>query len=306
MSVLKTTTFCIVFGVLGLLWTQTALAEAPAERDVTSDAWFRSDRTTNLVAVILFTSVTLMMLVRARRGKRSFIRPISGLDEIEKAVGRAAEMGRPINYVPGLSAVSDPATVASLSILSKVAYRSARLHTRIFVPNFSPITFPVTRSILKDAYTQAGRSEFFNPDDVVYFTSRHMTYTMAVVGMMTREKIATNFLIGHFYSESLILAETGASLGAKQIGACDSVTQLPFFITTCDYTIIGEELFAASAIISDDSMIQATIAAHDIFKALVVGLILLATLLALLSVLDVSAATDMLGTFITTLKGAKG
>jgi hypothetical protein len=116
---------------------------------------------------------------------------------------------------------------------------------------------------------------------------------MAVVGMMVRERIATSFLIGHFFSESLILAETGAAIGALQIGGCDSVTQLPFFITTCDYTLIGEELFAAGALMSDDPVSRSAIKAHDWFKFIAILLIILGLILGLLDVAGVSGAREL-------------
>jgi hypothetical protein len=260
--------------------TANVAAEETPARHAEGATWFREKRAVNLGAVVLFSAAFFWLMVRSRRGKTSYVRPIAGLEAIGDAVGRAAEMGRPIAYIPGLSDVSDPATAASMSILSEVAHRAARLRCPVNVPNFSPLTFPVARVVVKDAFVRAGRGEDFSPDDVAYLTSRHMTYTMAVVGMLTRKKVAANFLIGHFYSESLILAETGASVGARQIGGCDSVSQLPFFITTCDYTLIGEELFAAGALMSGDPVSRSTIAANDWLKAgagalLVVGLVLM-------------------------------
>lgn len=255
-------------------------------------AWFRPERAVNLGAVLVFTSLFFIFAYRSKKGRAVYIRPIAGLEALGDAVGRAAEMGRPVSYIPGLSDVSDPATAASLAILSKVAHRAAKLQCRINVPNFSPLTFPVARTVVKDAFTRAGRSEDYNPDDVAYLTSRHMTYTMAVVGMLTRKKVAANLLIGHFYSESLILAETGAAVGAKQIGGCDSVSQLPFFITTCDYTLIGEELFAAGALISGDPVSRSTIVAQDWFKAGVIALLLIGFGLMLMDALGVSGAAE--------------
>jgi hypothetical protein len=267
----------------------SAAAETPAHR-TDGGTWFREKRAVNLGAVMLFSAAFFWLMVRSRRGKTAYIRPIAGLEALGDAVGRAAEMGRPIAYIPGLSDVSDPATAASLSILSQVAYRAARLKCGVNVPNFSPLTFPVSRIVVKDAFVRAGRGEDFNPDDIVYLTSRHMTYTTAVVGMLTRKKIAANFLIGHFYSESLILAETGASVGARQIGGCDSVSQLPFFITTCDYTLIGEELFAAGALLSGDPVNRSTIVANDWLKAGAGALLLIGLALMLLDALGVDGA----------------
>ena len=48
--------------------------------------------------------------------------------------------------------------------------------------------------------------------------------------------------------ESLILAETGNTIGAIQVAGTAMPAQLPFFVAACDYTLIGEEFFAASFI----------------------------------------------------------
>ncbi len=72
---------------------------------------------------------------------------------------------------------------------------------------------------------------------------------------MVREKPAAIFLLGYYYAEALMLAETGFSVGAIQIAGTDAQAQLPFFITTCDYTLIGEELYAASAYLSREPML---------------------------------------------------
>ena len=272
--------------------TLPAQAEESTPVAAKSDAarWFKAERGTNLAATALFTALVLYLVYRSKRGKVFYIRPISGISAVEDAVGRAAEMGRPVSYVPGLTDIADPATVASMSVLAKVAHRAAKLRTKVLVPHYSALTFPVSRGVVKDAFVRAGRADFFDPDDVTFFTSRHMTYTMAVVGTMTRQKPAASFLVGHFFSESLILAETGAALGAVQIGATDAVSQLPFFITTCDYTLIGEELFAAGALLSEDLPARSTVAAHDWFKAGAAVLMALALILWLLDAAGVSGA----------------
>jgi hypothetical protein len=268
-----------------------------SEKVVSKPSWFNSGRVVNLLAVILFAGMFFVLFLRGRKGRVPYIRPIPGFSALEDAVGRAAEMGKPILYVPGLQDASNPATVASMSILSEVVKKAARLRTRVKVPNYSSITWPVAQNVTKEAYAKAGRPEDYDPDDVSYLTSRQFTFTAAVVGMMARLKTASNFLIGHFYSESLILAETGAETGAVQIGGTDSETQLPFLITTCDYMLIGEELFAAAALATDDPVSRSTIVAHDWFKILVMVLVAAGFVLSLLSALDVPHADDIAKTF---------
>ncbi len=86
--------------------------------------------------------------------------------------------------------------------------------------------------------------------------------------------------MGYFYAESLILAETGAATGAIQIAATDSYTQFPFFITTCDYTLIGEELYAASAYLSREPLLLGSLRAQDIAKGIIITALVLGAALA--------------------------
>jgi hypothetical protein len=224
---------------------------------------------------------------RARRDRNLFIRRISGLDAVEEALGRATEMGRATLYVPGLSSIADVATIASLNILGEVAKKTAKFGTPLIVPNTDPIVYTVAREIVKESYTAVGRPDAFNQDIVFFVTDQQFAYAAAVDGIMAREKPATNFLIGMFYAESLILAETGAMTGAVQIAGTDAVAQLPFFITACDYTLIGEELYAASAYLSREPLLMGAIKGQDYSKVIIVGLILLGTLLALAARLPV-------------------
>jgi len=90
-----------------------------------------------------------------------------------------------------------------------------------------------------------------------------------------RERPATNFYLGMFWAESLILAETGSLSGAIQIAGTDAVTQLPFFITTCDYTLIGEELYAASAYLGREPRQIGGIKSLDACKVIIMTLIIL-------------------------------
>jgi len=92
---------------------------------------------------------------------------------------------------------------------------------------------------------------------------------------MLREQPATNFYMGVFYAESLILAETGNIAGSIQISGTDQIAQLPFFVAATDYTLIGEELYAASAYLSREPVQLGTLKAQDYSKAVTMIIIIL-------------------------------
>jgi hypothetical protein len=58
---------------------------------------------------------------------------------------------------------------------------------------------------------------------------------------------------------------------------------LPFFITACDYTLIGEELYAASAYLSREPLLLGSLKAQDYGKLLILVVMVLGSVLLLLS-----------------------
>lgn len=245
-------------------------------------AFFNAARLNVLIAVILYGTLVLYFIYHARRGKEMFIRRISGLDAVEEAVGRATEMGKPILYVPGLADISVISTIASMNILAQVAKKTAQYQTTLLVPNRDPVVYTIAREVVKESYTDAGRPDAFNQDNIYFITQDQFGYTSAVCGTMVREKPATNLFLGYFWAESLVLAETGATTGAIQIAGTDSIFQLPFFIVACDYTLIGEELYAASAYLSREPLLLGSLKGQDWGKMIICGILLLGSILALL------------------------
>jgi hypothetical protein len=233
------------------------------------------------VGLVVFCILVLVFIQKAKSGQELFIRKIAGLEAVDEAVGRATEMGRAILYIPGTGYVEDIATIASMNLLGEVAKKAAEYGTRLEVPNRDPIVFTVTREIVKGAYLQVGRPDAFDPDSVFFVVENALAYASAVDGIMMREKPATNFLMGSFAAESLILAETGAAVGAIQISGTDRVTQLPFFVVACDYTLIGEELYAASAYLAREPLMLGALKGQDYGKAIIVIFLLATSLLAL-------------------------
>ena len=263
--------------------------EATVESEQTAPAtgtgeWFHTGRIPLFLAMILFSVAILWNIYYARSGKEIFVRRIPGLEAVDEAIGRATEMGRSILYVLGLGGVSNVATIASMTILGQVARRTADYETPLRVPCRDPIVMSVVREMVKASYLDEGRPDAYNEDNVFFLTPGQFAYAAGVDGMMIREKPAAIFLQGQFYAESLILAETGNSIGAIQIAGTDSEHQLPFLITACDYTLIGEELYAASTYLSREPMLLGSLRGQDWGKVLIFAIIVLGVVLELAGV----------------------
>ncbi|HLF06426.1 MAG TPA: DUF6754 domain-containing protein, partial [Thermoplasmata archaeon] len=243
---------------------------------VPAASWFDSGKTNVFLATIVFLGLVLFYIWRAQGGKMWTFRAIAGLAAIEEAIGRSTEMGKGVLYVPGVQDIDDIQTIASMIILGNVARMTAKYETPLLVPTNSPAVYTVADEVVKAGYSDVGRVDAYRSDQVRYITTEQFAYVAAVNGIMLRERPAANLFLGAFFAESLLLAETGHETGAIQIAGTANVHQLPFFVVACDYTLIGEEYYAASAYLSKDPRLLGSLKASDTLKILLIAFILVA------------------------------
>jgi hypothetical protein len=256
-----------------------------------------------LVSLIVVVVAVFGSIMWARAGHSIVVRKIAGLDAVDEAVGRATEMGRPILFVPGIQDMDNIQTVAGITILSKVAKTAAEYDADIEVPNTRSLVMTSAREAVHAAYLSAGRTDSYNPDRIYYVSDEQFAFVAYTSGLMARKRPAACFYFGCFFAESLILAENGNAIGAIQIAGTAETTQLPFFVASCDYTLIGEEFFAASAYLSGEPDQLGTLLGQDIIKALVWTTIAIVAVVATVAAITGSAGVTQ---FIAGMRGSMG
>ena len=240
-----------------------------------------ADSWPSALLVALWSAGILYTVITAQRGRKYFIRRIPGLNAIDEAIGRATEMGRPILMVPGVSDLKDDIVpLQALMIFSHVVKSSAQFGNRILLPCAYSSVYTVADEVVRDCYAQAGRPELYDSESVRFISDRQFAFASGVAGLIFREKVAASFLFGNFYAESLIFAETGQQVGAIQIAGTPQTTQIPFFIASCDYTIIGDEYYAASAYISREPTLLGSLVGQDLAKGVILVLIVIGVVVA--------------------------
>jgi hypothetical protein len=261
-----------------VVWEATA-ESSPVGPVQSSAQWFDWRRLNVLVGVVILCALIIYFISQAKAGKELFIRKIAGLEAVDEAVGRATEMGKKIFFIPGISDMDNMQTIAGMTILGRVAELAAQYETWLEVPVARSLVMVTAKEVVKEAHSKVGRPDTFHEDQVHYVTDDQFGYAAAIDGMVVREKPATMFYMGEFFAESLILAETGNAAGAIQIAGTAAPAQLPFFIAACDYTLIGEELFAASAYLSKEPKLLGSLKGQDVGKALILIAILVGIVL---------------------------
>jgi hypothetical protein len=240
---------------------------------------------TAFVFLILIIAVMLATLYMSVKGiSKPTIRKIAGLDAIGEAVGRATEMGRPIHFSPGIGGLGTdvaPQTLAGLSVLAYIAELAAKYKTTLWTTIRMAEVQPLAAEIVRQSYLKAGAAEAYDEDKVIFLSTAQFAYASGVVGLMHREKVAANIMIGGFWAESLLFAEGGYLAGAIQVAGTANTAQIPFFVAACDYCLIGEEILAAGAYLSRDPVQLGAIWGQDYAKFIAIILIAVGIVLSL-------------------------
>jgi len=256
---------------------------------------FTTGSVIDFACVLVLGVIIWVMVARARTGRKiPDIKKIAGLEAVDEAIGRATEMGRPVAFIPGIQSVDNPQTLAAFGMVSHIARQCARYDTRFLALNCDPLPYAVIEEITRQAYLEEGRPDAFNPDDIRFLSAEQFAFVGAVIGIFERERPAANIMFGSFYAESMILAETGSFQGMIQIGGTANTHQLPFFVAACDYALIGEEMFAASAYLSKEPVMYGTVVGQDWLKIIIGLVIVVGAILATVSP-DSTFLKDIIG-----------
>ncbi|MBS1721762.1 MAG: hypothetical protein JSS66_02015 [Armatimonadetes bacterium] len=228
-----------------------------------------------MVYTLLLVFFILFNIYRSEKKRKDlFIRRIPGLNAIDDAIGRATEMGRPVLMVPGvgdLNAIS----VQAVNIFAHVTKTAAQFSTPIRLCVANAAVYTVAQEVIRDVYQQQGLEERYDTDSVRFVTDRQFAFAAGVSGLILREKVAAAFFLGEFFAESLIFAETANGVGAIQVAGSTEKSQTPFFIAACDYVLIGDEFYAASAYLTRQPILVGSLVGQDWAKILMAATVFL-------------------------------
>ncbi|MCL2498627.1 MAG: hypothetical protein FWF06_08465 [Symbiobacteriaceae bacterium] len=242
----------------------------------------RDSNRVSLTAMVFFIFFIAMVIYywRVSLGSQPMpkLRRIAGLDAIDESIGRATEMGRPIVFVPGMSGFSAP-TYAALTIMGYVADQVARYDTRMIVCYRYPEVLAVGQSVVQTAYVEQGKQDAYRTDDQRFLSSEQWGFASGVCGILQRERAAAQHIFGSMAAEAIVLAEVGNVVGAIQIAGQTGTLQQPYLFAACDYTLMVEELYVASAYLSQDRLRTGMLAAQDISKIVLIVVMILGIVL---------------------------
>ena len=225
--------------------------------------------TGQLIPFILFLVFIALEIYFYGSKHDTHIKRIEAIERIDEAIRRATEMGRPVLTSTGIDSLTSsdaPAVIANLDVIGHVAQETATLGVPLIIAIGPADTLPVATEIYRESCAVSGFPEAFREDNVRFLTGQQWAYTAGMFGIMERERPAANIFIGRYHAEALHFGVIGKRTGAMTIAGNTSLGMAAFFVVSCDYTLLGEEVYAAGAYLSQNKDRISSITGQDVIK----------------------------------------
>lgn len=252
-----------------------------------------TDQARMLVLFLLFLPPFFFSYWAVKRGLHVNLRPIAGYESLKGLLAQAAEAGQPVHLSLGIAGIGDEHTAdtaAGLAVLEYIADRAAVSASPPIVTLANPTALPVAQDILRRAYRRHGypeeydpaRAQFVAPPPTLNTVSPNpalyagnqvdaFAYAAGTMHLLNQEPLVANVMVGFFGDEYLLLGETGAQRQLNQIGGTSATGVLPFFQATVPNPLIGEEIYAGGAYLSNRTANLSSLVAQDVMRWLLVG-----------------------------------
>ncbi|PLS78733.1 MAG: hypothetical protein CYG59_16965 [Chloroflexi bacterium] len=237
-----------------------------------------------VLLLLLLVSTALLVLVfalRVRSGRLPVFRPLPGITRLRTLFGEVAESGQPLHVATGpnqgsIAQVTPTAeTLGSLLIAQRIAQETTKRGGTVMATSGDIVAHAALRGTFHQAYRQAGFASDFRPENVQLVAQN--TPAAYAAGVAARYRVAppaASVAAGSYGTEALLITEEGAAHGIPQVAAATSLAALPVLALSAEATLIGEELFAAEAYLSDSAAPKARLLTQDVLRWLVIALLL--------------------------------
>jgi hypothetical protein len=240
---------------------------------------FVSGKTFGLFALLAFWAITYYYYRIGKSGRKIDLRKIPAFDALDEAIGKAAEEGKPALVTTGYVSFERRAgsTIVAMDMVMYTAYKASLLGVPTIVAVGPHDQLPIAMENYRTGTEMAGHPEMFSETNIRYLTGQQWAYTNGVLGILERERPGAAIMVGSFLAESIHFGVTSRRVGAMSIAGTQGLST-SFFITT-DYCLIGDEIYATGAWISQEPVRLAGVASTDVFKLLAVISIVLGSIL---------------------------
>ncbi len=241
-----------------------------------------------LIYTLLFLFFRYRPIKKSQPSGLLSIRELAPLDQLIKSLGRALESGKGIHLSSGsggVNGIRGASGLTGLMMLARIARKSAKNDKPPLATSGDGILNALAQDTLYQSYTAAGSRRNFDPSQGQVAGITPFSYAAGAMLAAADQPLEANLLAGHFGPEAALIAEAADRSAQLTIAGSDNLPAQATLLAAADEVLIGEELFAGGAYLQANPAHQASLAAQDALRWLIILLILAGFTLKLLGML---------------------
>jgi hypothetical protein len=237
-----------------------------------------------LLFVLSFLGLMIIFYV-VRSGSSPFAwRPIPGFKKIQRAIGLAVEDGTQLHVSLGRGGVTNPQAASAfvgLSMMEQLIRTvSESDHPPVATSGSAPLSI-LAQDTISGTYQDLGlpSQKTLHAAELTGLTP--YSYAAGTLPIIRDDEVSANIFAGWYGSEVTWLTAAAGRQGSLSIAGTAHLPGQAIMYATASEPLIGEELFAGGAYLGAGPMHEASLKAQDIFRWVIVVVILGGILLKL-------------------------
>lgn len=238
---------------------------------------FMNSGSLGLIFVVIFFVLIVAFTIASRKKPGVPLREISAIASLKGAVGLAVETGNRLHLslgrgnllgIPGVSAL------IGLNVLSRVA-RAASISDRPPVATSGEGSVSVlSQDTINSAFRELGQGDQFESTSGRITGLTPFSYAAGTLPVIYDENVSTTILAGHFGTEVALITDAAERSGNMTLAGSDHIPAQAIIFATTQEPLVGEDLYAIGAYMSASPTHVASLRTQDIFRWVIIGLIL--------------------------------
>jgi hypothetical protein len=244
----------------------------------------RAGREFEILLLLIGVALYLYWLWRAGENKPiPDLRNFPAINAISEGVGRSVELDEPVHFGLGdassLSSQRAAGAIAALNFLEYTARKCAQMGGNLIVRiSPSPNLYMRADAILTEAYQAEGKIDELDKIYSLRYYGSGIGYLSGGMHDMDSLGTAMNITMGALSVESVWAFAICRAKGGIGIGGGSRWGMNFGLVMLADYALLGDEMYAGSAKISDDRVMISSFLAGDWLKYIILGITVVAAI----------------------------
>ena len=241
------------------------------------------------IFVVAFFITLLVFGISRRKAAPPEVRPIPVFQHIARAIGLSVEDGSRLHFSLGRGSViglESAVAFVGLKMLERVA-RIISISDRLPIVTSGDGGLTIlSQDTLQSTYRDLGEEAQYDPLAGRLTGPTPFSYAAGGIPVIMDEQVTANVLIGHFGSEVGLLTDAAERNGSITLAGSDNLDGQAVLFAATEQPLIGEEVFAGGAYLQAGELHTASLRTEDVFRWVIVILLILGALLKLVGLDD--------------------